>query len=204
MRLIITGIFPPDIGGSATYVSQIGIQQAFPALNGRLCRVKSWHGFGKTFIAVHLLKRIADAGILRRALFVCDWDALHSQGLGAFQNVFGAEAAEVYKNADGSNHAHNARIHIATYQTFTVASDDATTNFLTTFYPEHYFNHIIIDECHHSAWGKWSQALTQSRRCTDRADCDPTPPRIYRADQRGHGRRINYRWQSALLRRTSI
>lgn len=50
-------------------------------------------GAGKTFIAVHLLKRIADAGQLRRALFVCDRDELRSQGLGAFRNVFGAEAA---------------------------------------------------------------------------------------------------------------
>jgi type I restriction enzyme, R subunit len=119
-------------------------------------------GAGKTFIAVHLLKRIADAGLLRRALFVCDRDELRSQGLGAFQNVFGAEAAEVYKEADGTNHARNARIHIATYQTLDVASDDATANFLITFYPEDYFSHIIIDECHRSAWGKWSQVLTRN------------------------------------------
>ncbi len=108
-------------------------------------------GAGKTFIAVHLLRRIADAGQLRRALFVCDRDELRSQGLGAFQNVFGAEAAEVYREPDGSNHARNARIHIATYQTLDVDSEDGTANFLTTFYPENYFSHIIIDECHRSA-----------------------------------------------------
>ncbi len=119
-------------------------------------------GAGKTFIAVHLLKRIADAGSLRRALFVCDRDELRSQGLGAFQNVFGAEAAEVYKEADGSNHARNARIHIATYQTLDVDSEDGTANFLMTYYPENYFSHIIIDECHRSAWGKWSQVLTRN------------------------------------------
>jgi type I restriction enzyme R subunit len=119
-------------------------------------------GAGKTFIAVHLLKRIADAGQLRRALFVCDRDELRSQGLGAFQNVFGAEAAEVYREPDGSNHARNARIHIATYQTLDVDSEDGTANFLSTFYPEDYFSHIIIDECHRSAWGKWSQVLTRN------------------------------------------
>ena len=53
-------------------------------------------GAGKTFIAVNLLKRIADAGQLRRALFVCDRDELRAQALGAFQNVFGADAAEVF------------------------------------------------------------------------------------------------------------
>ena len=47
-------------------------------------------GSGKTFIAVNLLKRIADAGQLRRALFVCDRDELRIQGTGALQAVFGA------------------------------------------------------------------------------------------------------------------
>jgi type I restriction enzyme R subunit len=77
-------------------------------------------GAGKTFIAVHLLKKIAEAGQLQRALFVCDRDELRSQGLGAFQNVFGADAAEVYEDADGKNHARNARIHVVTYQTLDV------------------------------------------------------------------------------------
>jgi len=118
-------------------------------------------GSGKTFIAVHLLKRIADAGQLKRALFVCDRDELRNQALGALQNVFGSDAAEVYKK-DGKNHAQNARIHIATYQTLDVDTEDGTANFLTTFYPENYFSHIIIDEAHRSAWGKWSQVLTRN------------------------------------------
>src|SRR5512138_2501855 len=45
-------------------------------------------GAGKTFIAVNLLRRIADAGQLRRALFVCDRDELRSQATAAFQNAF--------------------------------------------------------------------------------------------------------------------
>lgn len=36
-------------------------------------------GSGKTFIAVNLLKRIADAGQLRKALFICDRDELRNQ-----------------------------------------------------------------------------------------------------------------------------
>jgi len=119
-------------------------------------------GSGKTFIAVNLLKRIADAGQLRRALFICDRDELRSQGLGAFQNVFGSDAAEVYKKPDGTNNAKNARIHIATYQTLNVDTDEADANFLTEFYPENYFSHVVIDECHRSAWGKWSQVLTRN------------------------------------------
>ena len=63
-------------------------------------------GAGKTFIAVNLLKRIADAGQLRRALFVCDRDELRSQAMNAFQNVFGSNAAEVTSR----NAQKNARI----------------------------------------------------------------------------------------------
>src|SRR3990172_8803764 len=119
-------------------------------------------GSGKTFIAVQLLKKIADAGQLKRALFVCDRDELRAQGLGAFQNVFGADAAEVARDTNGLNKARNARIHVATYQTLDVDTEDATANFLTTHYPENYFSHIVIDECHRSAWGRWSQVLTRN------------------------------------------
>ncbi len=115
-------------------------------------------GSGKTFIAVNLLRRIADAGQLRRALFVCDRDELRSQGLGALQNVFGSDAAA----ATGGNPEKNARIVVATYQTLDVDSDAADANFLTRHYPENYFSHIVIDECHRSAWGKWSMVLTRN------------------------------------------
>jgi type I restriction enzyme R subunit len=115
-------------------------------------------GTGKTFIAVHLLKKIADAGQLRRALFVCDRDELRSQGLNHFQNVFGADAAEV----TSANPQKNARILIATYQTLNVSSDEEDARFLTEHYPENYFSHIIIDECHRSAWGKWSITLRRN------------------------------------------
>jgi type I restriction enzyme R subunit len=117
-------------------------------------------GAGKTFIAVNLLQRIADAGQMTRALFVCDRDELRLQAAGAFQNVFGANAATV----SASNAQKNARILIATYQTLDVASEDDTANFLTQNYPENYFSHIIIDECHRSAWGKWSQVLTRNAK----------------------------------------
>ncbi len=115
-------------------------------------------GSGKTFIAVNLLKRIADAGQLRRALFVCDRDELRNQGLAAFQNVFGTDAAA----ATGSNAEKNARVVVATYQTLDVDSEAGDANFLTKNYPENYFSHIIIDECHRLAWGKWSLVLTRN------------------------------------------
>lgn len=121
-------------------------------------------GCGKTFIAVNLLKRISDAGQLTRALFVCDRDELRTQALKAFQNVFGADAAEVFRKSDGTNNAKNARIHVATYQTLGIENEFLETSFLTSFYPENYFSHVVIDECHRSAWGKWSEVLTRNKK----------------------------------------
>jgi type I restriction enzyme R subunit len=115
-------------------------------------------GSGKTFIAVNLLRKIADAGQLRRALFVCDRDELRRQGLLHFQNAFGNDAAA----ATGDDPQRNARIVIATYQTLDIDSDDADASFLIANYPVDYFSHIIIDECHRSAWGKWSTVLTRN------------------------------------------
>jgi type I restriction enzyme R subunit len=115
-------------------------------------------GAGKTFIAVNLLRRIADAGELRRALFVCDRDELRTQASAAFHNSFGNDAATV----SSGNPQKNARILIATYQTLDVDNEEATANFLTANYPPDYFSHIVIDECHRSAWGKWSEVLRRN------------------------------------------
>ncbi|MBZ4656000.1 MAG: hsdR 3 [Thermoanaerobacter sp.] len=149
-------------GGEATrrYYQDAAIRAVFEKLarGEKRALLSLATGAGKTFIAVHLLKRIADAGQLRKALFVCDRDELRNQGIAAFQNVFGADAAEV----TGNNPQKNARILIATYQTLNVDKDDADANFLIKNYPENYFSHIIIDECHRSAWGKWSIVLTRN------------------------------------------
>jgi type I restriction enzyme R subunit len=119
-------------------------------------------GTGKTFIAANLLRRLADAGQLKRALFLCDRDELRRQALGELTNYFGDAAREVERDAGGKNHARNAAIHVATYQTLGVDKDNGEESFLTEFYPPDHFSHIIIDECHRSAWGKWSKVLTMN------------------------------------------
>src|SRR5207248_8548925 len=63
-------------------------------------------------------------------------------------------------DADGKNHARNATVHVATYQTLGVDTEQGDESFLTEFYPPDHFSHIVIDECHRSAWGKWSKVLT--------------------------------------------
>jgi type I restriction enzyme R subunit len=118
-------------------------------------------GAGKTTIAVGLLQRLSDSGHLRRALFLVDRDELREQAHTRFHNVFGADAKIVRESADGSNEARNARIHIATYQSLGI-HEKGDAAFLRRHYPQDHFSHIIIDECHRSAWGTWSEVLTRN------------------------------------------
>lgn len=116
-------------------------------------------GAGKTFIAANLLRRIADAGQLKRALFLCDRDELRTQALAELTNYFGDAARPVHRDRDGKNHARNAAVHVATYQTLGIDQEEGDESFLTEHYPPDHFSHIVIDECHRSAWGKWSKVL---------------------------------------------
>ncbi|MDT3736861.1 MAG: DEAD/DEAH box helicase family protein [Denitratisoma sp.] len=118
-------------------------------------------GAGKTSIAVGLLQRLSDGGQLKRALFLVDRDELREQALTRFHNVFGSDAKIVREGSDGGNEAKNARIHIATYQSLGI-HEHGDASFLRRYYPENHFSHILIDECHRSAWGTWSEVLTRN------------------------------------------
>ena len=112
-------------------------------------------GTGKTIIAAQLLHKLAQAGQLRRALFVCDREELRIQGMGKMHAVFGDNAQEV----STSDPRRNARILVATYQTLNITAEDDVPQFWKDNYPPDFFSHIILDECHRSAWGKWSVIL---------------------------------------------
>ena len=121
-------------------------------------------GAGKTYIAAHLLKRIDDAKQMNRALFLCDRDALRTQALEHLQNLFGNDAEKVEMMSNGDNLAQNARVHVATYQTLGIdgKTDEDAVSFARKHYPDNYFSHIIIDECHRSAWNSWRAILDRN------------------------------------------
>lgn len=118
-------------------------------------------GAGKTIIATNLLWRMAQASLLPKpALFLCDRDELREQAYDKLQAAFGGNA-RIVETKRGKNAAANARIHIATYQTLGI-DENGDGSFLSDHYGEDAFSVVIIDECHRSAWGKWSQVLTRN------------------------------------------
>ncbi len=119
-------------------------------------------GAGKTVIATNLLWRLSQAGQLPRpALFLCDRDELRGQAYTKLKAAFG-DNARIVSTEKGGNSAANARIHIATYQTLGLDDDEGFASFLTEHYGEDAFSVIIIDECHRSAWGRWSEVLRRN------------------------------------------
>lgn len=118
-------------------------------------------GAGKTVIAANLLWRLHEAGRLAKpALFLCDRDELRVQALNKLRPVFG-DAVRVVRTERGENAARNAKVHVATYQTLGL-DDEGDASFLTQHYGEDAFSVIVIDECHRSAWGRWSEVLTRN------------------------------------------
>jgi len=120
-------------------------------------------GSGKTIIAANLLWRLHEAERLPKpALFLCDRDELREQAYNKLKAVFG-DNARIVETRKGKNAAQNARVHIATYQTLGLDDDkEEFASFLTEHYAVDAFSVIIIDECHRSAWGKWSEVLRRN------------------------------------------
>jgi type I restriction enzyme, R subunit len=121
-------------------------------------------GSGKTVIAANLLWRMHEAGRLDKpALFLCDRDELREQAYDKIAKAFPKGSVRIVRTERGENAARNAKVHIATYQTLGL-DDDAQgyASFLTEYYPPDSFSVIIIDECHRSAWGRWSEVLRRN------------------------------------------
>ena len=160
-------LFEPYHGGESSrrYYQDAAIRATLEKIagGGNRALLALATGAGKTFLVCELLHKLAAAGNVTHALFVCDRIELAKQANGALHNVFGGEVGLV----TGKDPQKNARILVATYQTLDIGGDPGSeakddAGFVMKNYPENYFSHIIIDECHRSAWGKWSLILQRN------------------------------------------
>lgn len=139
-------------------------------------------GAGKTIIATNLLWRLSQAGQLPKpALFLCDRDELREQAYTKLKAAFG-DNARIVRTERGGNAAANARVHIATYQTLGLDDEEGFASFLTEHYGEDAFSVIIIDECHRSAWGRWSEVLRRNPNAIH-IGLTATPRRLEESDK---------------------
>ncbi|MDE0029125.1 MAG: DEAD/DEAH box helicase family protein [Deltaproteobacteria bacterium] len=130
-------------------------------------------GTGKTRTAAAFIKRLFEAGIVTRVLFLVDRIALARQAEDAFTDHLRDYPCHVLRPGRGFDRA--KRITIATLQTMIAEHRDLSPG---------YFDLVITDECHRSIYGKWSGVLRHfdsiqlgltATPCTADADALPDP-----------------------------
>ena len=105
-------------------------------------------GTGKTRTAAAFIKRLFEASIITRVLFLVDRIALARQAEDAFTDHLRDYPCHVLRPGRGFDRA--KRITVATLQTM-IAEYRALS--------PGYFDLVITDECHRSIYGKWSGVL---------------------------------------------
>ena len=105
-------------------------------------------GTGKTRTAAAFVKRLFEAGIVTRVLFLVDRIALAGQAEDAFNDHLRDYPCHVLRPGRGFDRT--KRITIATLQTMITEYRDLSSG---------YFDLVITDECHRSIYGKWSGTL---------------------------------------------
>ena len=130
-------------------------------------------GTGKTRTAAAFIKRLFEAGIVTRVLFLVDRIALARQAEDTFTDHLREYPCHVLRPGRGFDRA--KRITIATLQTMIAEYRDLSPG---------YFDFVITDECHRSIYGKWSGVLRHfdsiqlgltATPCTADTDALPDP-----------------------------
>ena len=104
-------------------------------------------GAGKTRIAINLCKRLFEANVISRVLFVCDRISLAIQTDKNFKKHLG-DYSSYLLNSSGFKNEKN--ITITTLQSLISQYDNLNSG---------YFDIIIIDECHRSIYGEYRKTL---------------------------------------------
>lgn len=107
-------------------------------------------GTGKTITAAGAIAKLWSVGLIRRALFLVDRDALAVQTVKKFKNHLGDHFR--IERAIGAAEDRHADVLVTTIQHLAVRSRYAT-------YAHDHFGLVILDECHRSYFGEWHGVL---------------------------------------------
>ncbi len=130
-------------------------------------------GTGKTRTAAAFVKRLFEAGLVTRVLFLVDRIALAGQAEDTFTDYLSDYPCHVLR--PGRGFERSKRITIVTLQTMITEYRSLSSG---------YFDLVITDECHRSIYGKWSGVLRHfdgiqlgltATPCTTKVDSLPDP-----------------------------
>lgn len=107
-------------------------------------------GTGKTITAAGIIAKLWSVGLLKRALFLVDRDALAAQTERKFKQHLGDSLS--IRRATGDRDDRFADVLVTTVQHLAVRRKFES-------YPAGHFNAVFLDECHRSYFGDWHGVL---------------------------------------------
>ena len=141
-----------ELHGTLRDYQRVAVSQVLGAVQAgrRRMYLQMATGTGKTITAAGVIAKLWSVGLIRRALFLVDRDALAVQTVKKFKTHLGDNFN--IERATGGKEDKHRDILITTIQHL------AVRNKYLNYAPDH-FNLVILDECHRSYFGDWYGVL---------------------------------------------
>jgi len=141
-----------ELHGTLRDYQRVAVSQVLGAVQAgrRRMYLQMATGTGKTITAAGVIAKLWSLGLIRRALFLVDRDALAVQTVKKFKTHLGDNFN--IERATGGREDKHRDILVTTIQHM------AVRNKYAGYEPDH-FNLVILDECHRSYFGEWYGVL---------------------------------------------
>jgi len=141
-----------ELNGTLRDYQRVAVSQVLGAVQAgrRRMYLQMATGTGKTITAAGVIAKLWSVGLLRRALFLVDRDALAMQTVKKFKTRLG-DNFDIDRATGGPEDRHRDVLvttvqHLATREKY-------------RSYPQDHFSLVVLDECHRSYFGDWYGAL---------------------------------------------
>jgi len=141
-----------ELHGTLRDYQRVAVSQVLGAVQAgwRRMYLQMATGTGKTITAAGVIAKLWSVGLVRRALFLVDRDALAVQTVKKFKHHLG-DNFDIERATSGKEDKHRD-ILVTTIQHLAVRN-----KYLS--YDSNHFNIVILDECHRSYFGDWYGVL---------------------------------------------
>jgi len=141
-----------ELHGTLRDYQRVAVSQVLGAVQSgrRRMYLQMATGTGKTITAAGVIAKLWSVGLVRRALFLVDRDALAVQTVKKFKDHLGDNFS--IARATGAKEDKHQDVLITTIQHLAVR--DKYQN-----YDQDHFNLVVLDECHRSYFGDWHGVL---------------------------------------------